>query len=233
MHDPLHVCQINDVNFEEGLDVLRVWAIKRLALFIYPTSQLTPQLMILDTWAPSTCALCALCAAGRVQECSCHFLRHFTVLWHLISLHGGALRSQCHDMSKTYSQAKYSDFEEVKGSSRFLKNPTRYYWKCAYSFLNVYHQTRILHESLEKRSLAVSFALVSSKILEKRSGRRPLVSPHLWQESLWNCASRKEEEDVTYNPRIHASFKLFAGVWYLFMIYIMNTNSDYDYMWVK
>ena len=169
--------------------------------------------MILDTWAPSTCALCALCAGGRVQECSCHFLRHFTVLWHLISLHGGAPWSQCHDMSKTYSQAKYSDFEEVKGSSRFMKNPTRYYWKWAYSFLNVYHRTRTLdtnQKSLEKRSLAVSFALVSSKILEKRSGRRPLVSPHLWQESLWNCASRKEEEDVTYNPRIHASFKLFC-----------------------
>ena len=107
--------------------------------------------MILDTWAPSTCALCALCAAGRVQGCSCHFLRHFTVLWHLISLHGGALRSQCHDMSKTYSQAKYSDFEEVKGSSRFMKNPTRYYWKCAYSFFNLYHQTRTHQISLEKK----------------------------------------------------------------------------------
>ena len=150
---------MNDVNFEEGLDVLQVWAIKRLALFIYPTSQLTPQLMILDTWAPSTCALCALCAAGRVQECSCHFLRHFTVLWHLISLHGGAPWSQCHDMSKTYSQAKYSDFEEVKGSSRFMKNPTRYYQKCAYSFLNVYHRNKIL---------LLPSLLVSSKILEKK-----------------------------------------------------------------
>ena len=78
-------------------------------------------------------------------------------------------------------------------------------------------------KSLEKRSLAVSFALVSSKILEKRSGRRSLVSPHLWQESLWNCASGKEEEDVTYNPRISASFKLFCGC----MI------SVYDTFWIE
>ena len=213
---------MNDVNFEEGLDVLQVWAIKRLALFIYPTSQLTPQLMILDTWAPSTCALCALCAAGRVQECSCHFLRHFTVLWHLISLHGGAPWSQCHDMSKTYSQAKYSDFEEVKGSSRFMKNPTRYYQKCAYSFLNVYHRNKIL---------LLPSLLVSSKILEKKIWQpSPSFATSLTRVFVELC--QREGRGGCYIQPSHLCFiQTFLRVYDICLWYILNRNS-YDLMWV-
>ena len=185
--------------------------------------------MILDTWAPSTCALCALCAAGgRVQECRCHFLRHFTVLWHLISLHGGALRSQCHDMSKTYSQAKYSDFEEVKGSFRFMKNPTRYYWKCAYSFLNVYHRTTTLHES-DKSRKKISCCQLSSSFFKNPRKKiwqaSPSFATSLTRVFVELC--QQEGRGGCYIQPSHPCFiQTFLQVYDICLRCILNRNSD-------